>query len=653
VKQQRARWAAFLGAALWCMTMAPAQAAGDARVIVQLKADSELLRKQPLTADGRGGNRAGALGRRIGADLRAGLSISPRRQVMLARGLSSEQLAARLARDPDVEYAVPDKRRFATAVPNDPLFSAGPPVDLDAQTGGPVAGQWYLRTPNATTPAAIDAQGAWDLATGSTQVVVAVLDTGIRFEHPDLRRVASGGNVLDGYDFVGDGITSGDGDGWDANPSDPGDYITAAEQDANRSALDPDVCGTAPIPSSWHGTQVAGIIGATTNNGIGMAGVAPFVRVLPVRVLGKCGGFDSDIQAGIRWAAGLDVPGAPPNPNPAWVINLSLGSADTCSAAYVDAIGDARAAGAVVVASAGNSSGEPVHSPANCPGVIAVAGLRHQGTKVGFSSMGPEVSISAPAGNCVNTGASEPCLYPILTTSNSGTTTPKSSIYTGAFYDASYGTSFAAPLVSGAAALMLAVQPALTSTEVARALRSSSRRFPTSGVVDTPAVQRCPAPVAGVIREEQCYCTTTTCGAGMLDVAFAVDVAHLQPRIGQSASPPRPGQTLVLDADDTLVAGGREVASVEWFLDNGGGIVDVLTPGAAGTVSLVPRAAGTFTVGLRVTDSTGLEVTTRRTIEVVSSSTGGGGGGGAFDPAWLAALALAAGLLRRPRGTRR
>jgi serine protease len=646
--QQLARAAAFLGAAL-LVASAPARAAGDARVIVQLKADAELLRKQPLAGDGRGGNRAGALGRRVGTDLRAGPSISARRQVVLARGMTSEQLAARLARDPDVEYAVPDKRRFASAVPNDPLFLAGPPANTATQTGGPAVGQWYLRTPTRSTPAAIDAQGAWDLATGRTSVVVAVLDTGIRFEHPDLRRVAFGGNVLQGWDFVDDPITSGDGDGSDGDPSDPGDFITTTEQSRNSDALDPGVCGTAPIASSWHGTQVAGIIGATTNNGTGMAGVVPFVRVLPVRVLGKCGGFDSDIQAGIRWAAGLDVPGAPINPNPAWVINLSLGSADICLQSYADAIADARAAGAVVVASAGNSAGEPVHSPANCPGVIAVAGLRHQGTKLGLSSMGPEVSISAPAGNCVNPD-DEPCLYPILSASNSGTTTPRSSIYTGSFYDAGIGTSFAAPLVSGAAALMLGVQPALTPSEVARALRSTARAFPSSGVVDSPPVQQCPAPVPNLLREEQCYCTTTTCGAGMLDVAFAVDAAHLQPRIGQSDPAPRPGRTLVLDADDTLVAGGRTVAAVEWFLADGGGIVDALTPGAAGTVSLVPRAAGLFTVGLRVTDSTGLEVTSRRTIQVVS--TGGGGGGGAFDPAWLAALAFAALLLRR-RGARR
>src|SRR5262249_9009044 len=150
----------------------------------------------------------------------------------------------------------------------------------------------------------------------------------------------------------------------------------------------------------------------------------PGVHVLPVRVLGKCGGQDSDIIAGMRWAAGLPVPGLPANPYPARVINMSLGGDGSCSAAYRDAVDQITAAGTVIVAAAGNPSGHAVGTPANCPGVIAVAGVRHVGTKVGFSSLGAEVAISAPGGNCVNTAANSPCLYPILTTTNSGTTVP-------------------------------------------------------------------------------------------------------------------------------------------------------------------------------------------------------------------------------------
>jgi serine protease len=267
--------------------------------------------------------------------------------------------------------------------------------------------------------------------------------------------------------------------------------------------------------------------------------------------------------------------------------------------------------------------------------------------------MGPEVALAAPAGNCVNIAFDQPCLYPILTTTNTGTTVPVASTYTDAFTtdpptgtNASYGTSFSAPLVSGVAALVLAVQPALTPDEVRGVLRASARAFPQSGVIDTPAVQRCPAPLAGVDRPDQCYCTTSTCGAGMLDAAFAVDVAHLQPRIGLSTDAPRARKTLVLDADGTLTAGGRSVVAVQWSLLDGGGIVSALTPGDAGTASARPSGAGTFVVELRVTDDTGLEVSATRTIGVASS---GGSGGGALQWGWLAALAAAGLLLPRRR----
>src|SRR5690606_7790730 len=134
-----------------------------------------------------------------------------------------------------------------------------------------------------------------------------------------------------------------------------------------------------------------------------------------VRVLGKCGGYDSDIIAAMRWAAGLNLPGAPLNPTPAKILNLSLGGSGKCTSSYQQVIGDLETAGVLVVAAAGNDHG-PVDSPANCPGVLAVAGLRHIGTKVGYSSLGREVGISAPAGNCVNLGP--PCLFSLATTSN-------------------------------------------------------------------------------------------------------------------------------------------------------------------------------------------------------------------------------------------
>jgi len=251
--------------------------------------------------------------------------------------------------------------------------------------------------------------------------------------------------------------------------------------------------------------------------------------VLPVRALGKCGGFDSDIIAAMRWAAGLVVPGVPLNTNPAKVINLSLGAEGSCDPPYVQAVADITAKGAVIVAAAGNSAGHAVSSPGNCSGIIAVAGLRHVGTKVGFSDLGPEIAISAPGGNCVNVAANSPCLYPILTTSNSGTTTPIDSIYTDSF-NPSLGTSFSSPLVAGTVALMLSANPAMTPQEVRQALQSTARAFPTSSADNDDQTVPFWAPPqfdgsGEPIDQLECICNTSTCGAGILDAGKAVFAA--------------------------------------------------------------------------------------------------------------------------------
>ena len=501
--------------AFCCQPLAALAQFDTARVIVKLRPDAALTRKHALAA-GAGASatrealagRSDALGARLGLPLRPGRAIDAQAQVITAIGMSSADLAERLAAQADVEYAVVDRRRRHQALPSDPLYAAGPPIV--GNSGGPVAGQWYLRPPIATLVSSINAAGAWDLTTGGAGIVVAVLDSGVRPEHPDLQ-----GRLLPGYNMIADIPTANDGEGRDADASDPGDWVTTSESKDVLGAFYQCDVGD----SSWHGTMTSSLIGAAANNGIGMAGVAWGVRLLPVRVLGKCGGYDSDIIAGMRWAAGLSVPGVPGNPNPARVINMSLGGDGACTAAYSDAVSTlaGKANPVVVVVSAGNSSGLAVTSPANCPGVIAVAGLRHIGSKVGYSDLGPEIAIAAPAGNCVNEGANSPCLYPILAASNSGLTTPGTSIYTDAF-NASYGTSFAAPLVAGTAALMLSVQPALTPSQIKAALQGSARTFPRSGA--DASVVDCHAP--GSSTQKECYCTTSTCGAGMLDTAAAV-----------------------------------------------------------------------------------------------------------------------------------
>lgn len=512
--------AALFAVAPQALAQSAAAPAPEARVIVKLRADSSML--VATTGVARAGTplaTAAALGRRVGLALVDGAAVAERVQVIRAPGITSEALAARLAQEGDVEYAVPDQRKHIGAAPNDPLYAAGVPGN------GPAVGQWYLRAPSSTVTSSMSVESAWQVTTGNPAIVVADVDTGVRFEHPDLLAVAAGGNLLPGYDMISDPATANDGDGRDADASDPGDWVTDTELTQGGGPFFQ--CEPAATASSWHGTQTAGLIAARTNNGIGMASVGRTVRLLPVRALGKCGGFDSDIIAGMRWAAGLSVPGVPSNPTPARVINMSLGGDGPCMASYQDAVNEVVAAGVVIVISAGNGAGHAVTTPANCSGVIAVAGLRHVGTKVGFSNLGPEVALGAPAGNCVNLTAGSPCLYPILTTSNTGAMAPVASTYTDSF-NASLGTSFSAPLVAGTVALMLSAQPSLTSAQVLGILQTSARPFPPPGGTagDGTPLLACTAPQldsSGTpIDQLECSCTTTTCGAGMLDAGAAV-----------------------------------------------------------------------------------------------------------------------------------
>jgi len=298
-------------------------------------------------------------------------------------------------------------------------------------------------------------------------------------------RAGFGGRLLPGYDFVdqdlnpsngaplGTFLIANDGDGWDPDPSDPGDWISTTDQQ-NKTLFPVATCATQD--SSWHGTRVVGVLGALTNNGVGVAGMTWNPYILPVRALGKCGGYDSDIMAGMQWAAGLSVSGVPDNPYPADILNLSLGggSGDPCPKSYQTLINTLNTLGVLVVASAGNESG-PVDTPGNCAGVLAVAGLRNVGTKVGYSSFGPEVGVSAPAGNCVNSSGA--CLRSIDTTVNSGLTTPGTNGYTDQT-NTNLGTSFSAPIVSGIAALMRAVNANLTPPQLIARIEATASAFP-------------------------------------------------------------------------------------------------------------------------------------------------------------------------------
>lgn len=581
--------------------------------------------------------------------------IAPQLELLrLEQALSIEDLQQaldRLSADPSVEYAVPDRRRKPHLVPSDSLF----------------AQQWYVQ---AAQPSAIRASTAWDTTTGSAGTVIAVLDTGVRFNHPDLGRAEQAGKLLAGYDFIaGESATSfliaNDGDGRDADASDPGDWISSADLQNSQFA------GCALSDSSWHGTRVAGIIGASTNNGIGMAGISWNAWILPVRVLGKCGGFDSDILAGMRWAAGLSVSGVPDNPHPANIINMSLGAEGPCSPAYQDVITELAGRGVTVFVSAGND-GTFVDSPANCSGVMAVIGLRQAGSKVGFSSLGLDAGIGAPAGNCVNTGAGQPCLFSIITTTDQGTTVPAGPTYTDQI-NFNVGTSFSAPIVAGAAGLMHAVNARLPPALLIARLKQSAMPFPTSSdTVPAPPVCHVPSSSSD-LQLAECLCTTQTCGAGMLDAAAAVGAAQRPIAFIVAPASVSAGQMISLDGQTSTAACSRTLASFAWTVQSSSGPPPTISNSDQAVATVQTPASGNFVLRLTITDNQGAQdfadvtvtsaststtadaplagaacpaaITIPQTPATPSSPPRGGGGGGGFS--WLDLLVLSWGLIRR------
>lgn len=632
---------------------------GDrARVIVTYKAQARLVQEQPLAhLSTRGAvqavaqRRADALSVSARVPLVAGRALSERQQVIKAAGLSSIELVQRLRADPNVERVTIDGRKRALAEPNDPLYFAGPAIS--GISGGPTSGQWYLKPAAGEVKSSINAPAAWGRGALGAGVVVAVLDTGILADHVDL----AGGRILAGYDTIADVDVANDGDARDSDARDPGDWITAAESNTKGGEFyqctalsDSDPGPYEASDSTWHGTKVAGVLAADTNNLQGIAGVAYGARVLPVRVLGKCGGFDSDIILGMKWAAGIDQPALKGAATPAQIINMSLGSSGDCSADYRAAVAEVMARNVLVVAAAGNSEGHAVGTPADCPGVMAVAGLRHAGTKVGFSDLGPQISIAAPGGNCVNLGLSDPCLYAILTTSNNGGTSPLAggSIYTDAFR-AEVGTSFSAPIVSGVAALVKSARSDLTGAEIKAVIEASANPFPTTGSDAT--IGTCQAPMG--TRQLECYCTTGLCGAGMLDAdrAVALALSGRFARLSWSPALPTAGTAIQLDASKSLVGSDRTVVRWVWNLVDGGGVVAGFSSATDGaTASLQPTAAGSVTVRVTAIDQLGEAHSLQTVVPVVAAapSAGGGGsssGGGWMSPVWLLALLAATALL--------
>lgn len=335
----------------------------------------------------------------------------------------AKEFMAKVASDPDVASVEPDYINYPAAEGditfqfNDPQYSK----------------QWNLTNPTT----GVQNTGNARLRRGAN-VKVAVLDTGY-VPHPDLVT-----GMANGYDFVSDPLSARDGNGRDPNPLDEGDYApyNLCKDQANAHT------------STWHGTHVAGIIGARGNNGMGIVGVADLARVQPVRVLGRCGGRTSDIADAIIWAAGGHVDGVPDNTYPAKIINMSIGTVTRCPAAYQRAIDIARSKGALVVAAAGNGNTEASkYAPANCMGVITVGATTKEGKRASFSNYGTRVNISAPGEN-------------ILSLSVNSLDRPDNTKFT---YVYESGTSMAAPHVSALLAQQLVNGTSMTTQQVERA----------------------------------------------------------------------------------------------------------------------------------------------------------------------------------------
>ncbi len=441
--------------------------------------------------------------------------------------VEAEALMRQIAANPNVEYVEIDKLNKPVFTPNDTRF--GEQFGFGTGAGGTYATQ------------------AWDVTSGAGSVV-AVLDTGIT-NHSDLNA-----NILPGYDFIIDTAVAADGNGRDSDPSDPGDAYGG-------------------YPSSWHGTHVAGTVAAVTNNSKGVAGMAFSAKVVPVRVLGKGGGYDSDIADAVIWASGGSVSGVPANANPAEAINLSLGGQGTCGSAMQSAINGAVGRGTTLAIAAGNSNANTSgFSPANCNNVIAVGSVTSTGARSSFSNYGAIVDVAAPGSS-------------ILSTLNSGTAGPGAESY------ASYsGTSMATPHVAGVIALIQSVSATpKTPAEVEAIIKNTARAFPS-----TPS-----QPI----------------GTGILQAKAAVDAAgggggNVAPVANFTSSV----SGLTVSFTDTSSDSDGSIASRSWNFGDG-------TSSTATNPSKTYAAAGTYTVTLTVTDDDG--ATNTKSSQVTVGSGGG------------------------------
>ncbi len=469
-------------------------------------------------------------------------------QVIKMKGKRSkaqaEALMKRIAKDPNVESVELDTMKQAFATANDQYYHL----------------QWHYHEATG----GINLEAAWDSATGSG-VNVAVLDTGYT-NHADLAA-----NIIGGFDMISTASVGNDGNGRDSDASDPGDWVSANQCGGFHSAQD----------SSWHGTHVAGTIAAVTNNGTGVAGIAYNAKVVPVRVLGTCGGYTSDIVDGIVWASGGSVSGVPANPNPAKVINMSLGGSGACTSSEISAINTARANGAVVVVASGNdNSNASGFSPGNCPGVINVAATGRDGGRAYYSNYGNSITIAAPGGE-VNVVGSDG----VASTLNNGSQGPTTDTYV--YYQ---GTSMAAPHVAGVAALMFEANPNATPDQIEQAMVDSARAFP--GGSD---------------------CNTSNCGAGIIDAAAAIaEIGGGTPPTNQA-----PNASFTYSCNDLACSFDGSGSS-----DSDGSVTGYSWSfgGSNSTENHTFGSAGTYSVTLTVTDNEGATDATTQSVTVTDGT---------------------------------
>jgi serine protease len=441
------------------------QLAVPGEIIVKLREGMGGLSEETVTAQGleraeRAVTSGGELILRL-ATAPAALASEPDARDVMTQTLEKARALDQL---PNVEYAEPNYLMFPTLAPNDPDYGA----------------QWHYLAPGtgpAQAPGGVGLPSAWDTNVGGAQVVVAVIDTGILPSHPD---IVGSANLAGGYDMISDAWMANDGDGRDLQATDPGDAVQANECLPRFGYPNP------ARSDSWHGTHVAGTVGVgRTNNALGVAGTNWRVTVVPIRVLGRCGGTTVDIADAIRWAAGMAVPGVPPNPTPARVINMSLGGLGSCTAAYQNAIDDVLARNVAVVVAAGNDRIDAAGArPASCNGVITVAASDYRGHLVSrYSNFGPTVEIMAPGGDVQRDDNSDGKVDGVLSTVQGGY----------AWYN---GTSMAAPHVAGVAALWLAKNGSLTPAQLLAELQAHVRP-----------------------RDASHGCPANTCGSGLLTAA--------------------------------------------------------------------------------------------------------------------------------------